>query len=101
MVGISGDLCGRVRDWTDDDYGQWCGFTLLGKDGREFLVLTVYNVSEEYDTGPDTLYEQQKQLYFSNYHINGITEDKNTYTHPKKRFVKDLRTLLENAKAKR
>ena len=101
MVGISGDLCGRVHDQIDDDYGRWCGFTLLGKDGREILVLTVYNVSQDYAKGLDTLYQQQKQLYLSNYNINGITEDKNTHTHPKKRFVKDLRILLENAKAKR
>ena len=31
MVGISGDLCGRVHDQIDDDYGRWCGFTLRGK----------------------------------------------------------------------
>ena len=58
-------------------------------------------MSQDYDTGPDTLYEQHKKLYLCNYHINGNTEDKNTYTNPKKRFVKDLSTILENAKAKR
>ena len=58
-------------------------------------------MSQDYDTGLNTLYAQQKQLYLSDYHINGIKEDKNTYTHPKKRFIKDLRTLLGNAKEKR
>ena len=103
MVGISGDLCFRVRDQIDDDNGRWCGFTLLGKDGCKILVLTVYNVSQDYNTSKDTLYQQQKQFYLSDYHMNGITEDKNNYTHPKKRFINDIRTrtLLENAKAKK
>ena len=89
-----------VHDQIDDDYGQWCGFTLFGNNVQEILVLTVYNVNQDYDTGTDTLYQQQKQMYLSKYHINIITEDKNMYIYPKKWFVKDLHTLIENAKSK-
>ena len=101
MVGITGNLCGRVRDRIGDKYGRWCGFTLLGKDGREILVLTAYNVSQEFVTGPDTLYQQQKQLYLSEYNSRELTVNRDEYIHPKKRFLKDLRTLLENAWTKR
>ena len=102
MVWISGDLCDRVRDWIDYDYSRWwCGFTLLGKDGRKILVMKIYNMSQHYDTGMDTLYWQKKGLYLSTCNIIGITEDNHIYICPKIRFVKDLRTLLENPKAKR
>ena len=101
MVGIIGNLCGRVREQIRDDYGRWCGFTILGKDGREILVLTIYNVSQDHTSGNNTLYRQQQALYLNDYNCNDITEDKATYIHPKKRFVKDLRLLLEAAKRKR
>ena len=40
MVGINGNLCGRIREKINDEYGRWCGYSLAGKDGRELLILT-------------------------------------------------------------
>ena len=45
MLGVTGDLSGRVKDLIEDKFGRWCGVTLLGKDGQKILILTAYNVS--------------------------------------------------------
>ena len=60
---ITGPLVGRIRSKIEDMYGRWCGFVLLGKDNREILVLTAYNVPQETPTGDDTLHAQQISLY--------------------------------------
>lgn len=44
MIGITGKLCGRI---INNDYGRWCGYSLAGRDGRELLIVTAYNVSQE------------------------------------------------------
>lgn len=62
MVRITGNLCGKVCKRINDDYGRWCGFTVLGKDGRDILILTVYNVSQDNDTGNTMLYSQQQSF---------------------------------------
>ena len=69
MLGVTGDLSGRVKDRIEDELGRWCGVTLLGKDGRKILILTAYNVSQKIDLGigPSTYYKQlqlQHQLQF-------------------------------------
>lgn len=97
MVGIIGNLCGRVRERINDEYGRWCGFTVLGKDGRDILILTVYNVSQDYDAGDNTLYRQQQSQYLNDYNCSNVKTDRATYIDPKKRFVKDLRIILETA----
>ena len=101
MVGIIGNLCGHVQEQIRDDYGRWCGFTILGKDGRKMLVITIYNVSQNNSSGDNTLSCQQQSLYLNDYNCNNIKEDKATYIHPKKRFVKYLQMILENARRKR
>ena len=64
------------------------------------MVLTAYNVSQYFVSGPDTLYQQQQQLYLSDYNLRCLTENREEYIHPKKHFVKDLRVLLEDAQTK-
>ena len=90
MVGITGHLCGRIRAKIDDKFGRWCGFSLLGKDGREILIITAYNVCQITAAGDDTLYQQQKSQYLREYNDNNITSDKEAFIDPKKRFIKDL-----------
>ena len=97
MMGIQGNMCGRIRERINDEYGRWCGYSLAGRDGREILVLTVYNVSQDIAAGENTLYSQQKAQYLREYNDNGITSDREAYIDPKKRFVKDLRNLLQKA----
>jgi hypothetical protein len=46
MVGITGSLVGRIRDTITDPYGRWYGYTLIGRDNKEILILTEYNVSQ-------------------------------------------------------
>ena len=47
IVGILGSLVGRICSRVDDSYGQWCGFMIQGRDRRNILILTVYNVSQK------------------------------------------------------
>lgn len=95
MIGVTGNLCGRVRRKIQDEYGQWSGISLLGKDGREILILSAYDVSQNYATGYDTLYCQQRTQYLQHYNTNNLKCDKEKYIDPKKRFIKDLNHLLQ------
>ena len=70
MVGVRGPVSGRVRERIDDRYGRWCGFTMEGKDDREIMVLTAYNVPQEIKAGDDTIHAQQKSLYM----LDGIDQ---------------------------
>ena len=64
LVGITGQLVGRIRTTITDPYGRWCGYTLIGRDMREILVLIAYNVSQHKNmkVGNDTLFNQQIAL---------------------------------------
>ena len=92
MVGITGSLVGRVRDTITDPYGRWCGYTLIGKDNKEILILTAYNVSQVVNAkvGDDTLFNQQIALY----KLNNIREP-----DPKKIFITDLVEVVKKARA--
>ena len=91
MVGITGSLVGRVRDTITDHYGRWCGYSLIGKDNKEILILTAYNVSQVVNAkvGDDTLFNQQIALY----KLNNIREP-----DPKKLFIADLVEVVKQAK---
>jgi hypothetical protein len=91
MVGITGALVGRIRETITDPYGRWCGFTMIGKDNREILILTAYNVSQYKNAkvGEDTLFNQQVALY----KLKNIRDP-----DPKKIFIEDLTKLIKNAR---
>jgi len=91
MVGITGSLVGRIRDTITDPYGRWCGYTLIGKDNKEIMVLTAYNVSQYKNAkvGDDTLLNQQIALY----KMNNIRDP-----DPKKIFIEDLTELVKKAR---
>ena len=89
MMGISGPLISRIRRRVEDKYGRWCGFVLLGKDNREILVLTAYNVPQDTPAGDNTLHAQQTSIYL----LDGEVDP-----HPRKNFVLDLLKLLTTAK---
>jgi hypothetical protein len=91
MVGITGSLVGRIRDTITDPYGRWCGYTLIGRDNKEIMVLTAYNVSQYKNAkvGEDTLFNQQISLY----KLNNIREP-----DPKKIFISDLTELVMKAR---
>jgi hypothetical protein len=61
LVGITGSLVGRIRETITDPYGRWCGYTLIGKDTKEIMVLTAYKVLQYKNAkvGEDTLFNQQ------------------------------------------
>jgi hypothetical protein len=92
MVGVTGSLVGRIRDTITDPFGRWCGYTLIGKDNKEILILTAYNVSQAVNAkvGEDTLFNQQIALY----KLQNIREP-----DPKKIFIKDLTALVTEARA--
>jgi hypothetical protein len=91
MVGITGSLVGRIRDTITDPYGRWCGYTLIGRDTKEILVLTAYNVSQYKNAkvGDDTLFNQQVALY----KLNNIRDP-----DPKEIFINDLTLLIQKAR---
>lgn len=65
LVGVTGSLVGRIRETITDPYGRWCGVSMLGRDNREIMILTAYNVSQFVNAkvGDDTLFNQQIALY--------------------------------------
>jgi hypothetical protein len=91
MVGITGSLVGRIRDTIKDPYGRWCGYTLIGRDNKEIMILTAYNVSQYKNAkvGEDTLFNQQVALY----KLNNIREP-----DPKKIFINDLKEIIMKAR---
>ena len=89
-MGINGPLVGRLQRKVSDKYGWWCGFVLLGKDNREILILTAYNVPQDTPAGDDTLHAQQTSQYLI---------DKIDNPNPRKLFIKDLLTLIKTAVA--
>jgi hypothetical protein len=91
LVGITGPLVGRVRDTITDPYGRWCGYTLIGRDTKEIMILTAYNVSQYKNAkvGEDTLFNQQIALY----KLNNIREP-----DPKRIFIEDLTTIIKKAR---
>jgi hypothetical protein len=91
MVGITGPLVGRIRNTITDPYGRWCGYTIVGKDDKEIMILTAYNVSQYKNAkvGNDTLFNQQIALY----KLSNIREP-----DPKKIFIDDLTKLVKQAR---
>jgi hypothetical protein len=87
LVGITGSLVGRIRETITDPYGRWCGYTLIGKDTKEIMVLTAYNISQNKNAkvGEDTLFNLQIALY----KLNNIRDP-----DPKKTFIDDLTTMV-------
>ena len=78
MMGISGPLISQIRQQVEDKYKRWCGFVLLGKDNREILVMTVYNVPQDTPTGDNTLHAQQTSLHLLDSEVD---------PHPRKHFI--------------
>jgi hypothetical protein len=64
MVGITGSLVGRIRETITDPYGRWCGYTIIGRDTKEIMILTACNASQYKNAkvGNDTLFNQQIAL---------------------------------------
>jgi hypothetical protein len=91
LVGITGSLVGRIRETITDPYGRWCGYTIIGKDTKEIMIITAYNVSQYKNAkvGEDTLFNQQIALY----KLQNIRDP-----DPKKLFIKDLAILVTNAR---
>ena len=88
-MGICGPLVSRMQQRIEDKYGRWCGFALLGKDNREIIVLTAYNVPLETPAGDDTLHAQQTLLYL----LDGEVDPK-----PRKNSIRDLHTQVKATK---
>ena len=51
MVGITGNMCAKIRETVNNEYGRWCGYSITVKDGRELLILMVYSVNQEIKAG--------------------------------------------------
>jgi hypothetical protein len=91
LVGITGPLVGRIRETITDPYGRWCGYTLIGRDTKEIMILTAYNVSQYKNAkvGEETLFNQQIALY----KLNNIRNPDLT-----KIFIKDLTAIVTKAR---
>ena len=101
MDEVLGNLVGRrICFRVDDSYRRWCGFTIQGRDERNILILTVYNVSQDNSSGEDTLYTQQCAQYTNDYHAQSIITPIDRFIDPKLRFIADLGLLLKESSAK-
>jgi hypothetical protein len=91
LVGITGSLVGRIRETITDPYGRWCGYTIIGRDTKEIMIITAYNVSQYKNAkvGEDTLFNQQIALY----KLKNIRDP-----DPKKIFIEDLTDLVKQAR---
>jgi hypothetical protein len=91
LVGIMGSLVGRIRETITDPYGRWCGYTIIGKDMEEIMIITAYNVSQYKNAkvGEDTLFNQQIALY----KLKNVRDP-----DPKKMFIEDLAILVTKAR---
>ena len=101
MVGVSGKLVGRIRKRYSDRFGRWRGINLVGKDGREILVVSIYNVSQKVDAGigPNKLYKDQQSQYMNQCHNlkrkskhNNISHT--NYMNPQYQFYSGITTFL-------
>ena len=88
-MGISGPLVSRMRRRIKDKYGRWCGFVLLGKDNREIIIITAYNVPQDTQAGDNTLHAQQTSLYL----LDGEVDP-----NPRNNFIRNLFALVTEAK---
>ena len=61
------------------------------------MILTAYNVSQDHASGNNTLYNQQQAQYLLHYNLHGLKCNREQFIDPKKRFVKDLLSLLKDA----
>jgi hypothetical protein len=91
LVGITGSLVGKVRETITDPYGRWCGYTIIGRDTKEIIIITAYNVSQYKNAkvGEDTLFNQQISLY----KLKNIRDP-----DPKRIFIADLTALVKTAR---
>ena len=89
MMGITVPLIERIRRRIEYKYGRWCGFVLLGKDNREIIVLTAYNVPQDTPAGDDTLHAQQMSMHLFDHEVD---------PNPRKNFIRDLFELVTEAK---
>jgi hypothetical protein len=91
LVGITGSLVGRIRETISDPSGRWCGYTIIGKDTKEIMIITAYNVSQYKNAkvGEDTLFNQQIALY----KLQNVRDP-----DPKKIFIEDLAILVTKAR---
>lgn len=64
---------------------------IQGRDGRDILIFTVYNVSQDNSLGYDTLYTQQCAQYINDSHVQSITTPIDPYIDPILHFIANLR----------
>ena len=58
MLGITGPMVGRIRNTLDDDLGRWTGLDLLGRDGRNLLIICAYQVNVRHNWSHGRPYSQ-------------------------------------------
>jgi hypothetical protein len=90
ILGITGNLAGRVRKHTSDKYGRWTQVELLGRDGRTATLICAYQVVQEKGQhGDRTTYSQQVRMM----RLDGFLDP-----DPRKAFIRDLKSLVTTLK---
>ena len=88
MLGVTGNLAGRIRKQHPDRYGRWIRVDLLGRDGRTVSIICAYQVVQEKgDHGINTTYSQQVRMM----RLDGVLDP-----DPRKAFIQDLKSLVQN-----
>ena len=90
LIGITGNLAGRVRNHTLDKYGRWLQVELLGRNGRMITIICAYQVVQEKgEHGARTTYSQQVRMM----RLDSIHDP-----DPRKIFIRDLKALVRQLK---
>ena len=88
LLGITGPMVGRVRKTIEDDLGRWTGVELLGRDGRNVVIICAYQVCQLHGpAGQSTAYQQQVAL---------LRQQGQLQPSPRKQFILDLGVLVKS-----
>jgi endonuclease/exonuclease/phosphatase family metal-dependent hydrolase len=90
LLGVTGNMVGRVKKHKIDKYGRWTHLELLGRDGRTVSVICAYQVVQEKGLhGSRTTYSQQVRMM----RIEGVLDP-----NPRQAFIRDLKTMVTKLK---
>ena len=86
---VFGKLASRVKTTGQDPLGRWSYVILEGKDGKEIIVISVYQSCKTTNDGINTFHTQQKIL---------LSLQNKTDITPRANFTKDLNAFIQSCK---
>lgn len=91
LIGVTGQLVGRIKSHFVDKYGRWIRVDLLGRSGRTISIICAYQVVQEQGQhGDRTTYSQQVRM---------MRLEGDLSPNPRKQFITDLKALVKSLDA--